>query len=362
MTISTTLVQRRRMLRWLAATSGSLALYGCGGGGDADDVLSGVAAPRQDSFAVIGPSTRYRLTVITFAGLAAALNESGQATGVTAQGHPFLYSGGKLTDLGTLSGGYTSGSDINDHGQVAGTGESADRRPHAFLYSDGTLKDLDVLVCVGGSEADGINNLGQVTGGAIFPDGAAHAFVYTNGRMIDIGSLGGFSKGHDINDAGQVTGESTLDPAGGPAHAFLYSDGVMIDLGTLGGQMSTGYAINAHGQVTGQSYTASTHLHAFLYADGRMLDLGSMADGGLSVGRGINASGWVVGVTDFTGQVGFVYDGARMHDLNALLESSGDGWVVEDALDINDMGQIVAVASQGRGGPSAAVLLSPVGN
>jgi hypothetical protein len=34
----------------------------------------------------------------------------------------------------------------------------------------------------------------------------------------------------------------------------------------------------------------------------------------------------VVGVTDVAGQVAFAGDGTRMHDLNALLDHSGEGW------------------------------------
>src|ERR1700722_16389230 len=72
------------------------------------------------------------------------------------------------------------------------------------------------------------------------------------------------------------------------AQAPRYS---VTDLGTLGGGSSTGYAINASGQVTGVAVTANGALHAFLYTPGSgMTDLGTLG-GGESKGYGIKESG-----------------------------------------------------------------------
>ena len=59
--------------------------------------------------------------------------------------------------------------------------------------------------------------------------------------------------------------------------AFLYSNGTKISLGTLpGGANSIGYALNATGQVVGSSdFTGSTTTHAFFY-NGVMTDLNSL--------------------------------------------------------------------------------------
>jgi probable HAF family extracellular repeat protein len=101
------------------------------------------------------------------------------------------------------------------------------------------------------SAATAINNKGQVTGHAAtktaIPE-LLHAFLYTDGTMLDIGTLGpGFSSfGRDINDAGQVAGDSAELIADGVRHAFLFSDGNLIDLGTLAvHDLSFGIAINS---------------------------------------------------------------------------------------------------------------------
>jgi probable HAF family extracellular repeat protein len=74
----------------------------------------------------------------------------------------------------------------------------------------------------------------------------------------------------------------------------------------------------------------------------------------------INASGQVVGrAATASGEPhAFLYDGTSMHDLNNLLDVSGDGWIVTEARAINDSGQIAATAYS-RNADYHAVLLTP---
>jgi probable HAF family extracellular repeat protein len=97
-------------------------------------------------------------------------------------------------------------------------------------------------------------------------------------------------------------------------HAFLYNGTTMADLGTLGGDGSWAEAINDFGHVVGRSDNASGYSRAFLY------------------------------------------DGTTMIDLNDLLPS-GSGWVLTNARDINDAGQIVGSGT--IGGQSHAFLMGP---
>jgi len=300
---------------------------------------------------------------------AAGINDSGQVVGLSSltgdtANHAFLYSGGTMTDLGTLggsSGSSSSAAGINDSGQVVGsstiTGE--DTVNHAFLYSGGIMADLGTL---GGtySNAAGINDSGQVAGEShTTGDTAYHAFLYSGGIMADLGTLGGTnSTAYGINDSGQVVGQSNLT---GDAvyHAFMYSGGTMIDLGTLGGTYSYALGINDSGQVVGQSFLAGdTAYHAFLYSGGTMTDLGTLG-GNYSFANGINGSSQVVGVaytTSDTAQHAFLYSGGTMFALDNLIPSSS-GWTLSDATGINDNGQIVGF---GRiNGATHAFLLTP---
>ena len=170
----------------------------------------------------------------------------------------------------------------------------------------------------------------------------------TTYSITDLGTLPGnsASTGFGVNASGQVVGVAAA--AGNSVqHAFLYTGGVMQDLGTLpANNFSQAWAINDSGQVVGQSTNFDTFegadTHAFLYSSGTMQDLGTLG-GALSVARGINASGQVVGISSLAdsaeGDVNanaFVYSEGVMHDL-------GPG----AAFGINDSGQIVG-SSQGH--------------
>ena len=148
-----------------------------------------------------------------------------------------------------------------------------------------TLTDLGTLVG-GFTRATGINDAGQVVGYSIMYGGAEHAFITgPNGvGMTDLGPLdgGGYygSEATDINDAGQVVGWSTT--AENHLHAFITGpNGMgMTDLGTLGGDNSRAYAINDAGQAVGWAGTAAGEEHAFitgLNGEG-MTDLNSLVE------------------------------------------------------------------------------------
>jgi probable HAF family extracellular repeat protein len=52
---------------------------------------------------------------------------------------------------------------------------------------------------------------------------------------VDLGTLGGsFTSGNAVNALGQATGDSST-PGDAAVHAFRYSNGLMTDLGTFGG-------------------------------------------------------------------------------------------------------------------------------
>ena len=118
-------------------------------------------------------------------------------------------------------------------------------------------------------------------------------------KAINLGTLGGHhTDGSAVNASGQVTGESTVGtvPAGGSGafHPYLFSDGVMKDLGTLGGDGGVGLAINSSGQVVGQTALPSGDQVPFLYSNGTLMNLGTFG-GASGSAQAINSSGQVTG-------------------------------------------------------------------
>ena len=222
------------------------------------------------------------------------------------------------------------------------------------------MRDLGTLA--GGTEsvAHGINATGQVVGEADAGDGQQHAFITgpSGMGMRDLGSLwtpGEFTFGwaDGINDAGQVVGISGAVAAASDPFITGPNGTDMRDLGNLGGSFSEATAINDAGQVVGWSNSATTgDPHAFITGpDGMgMRDLGNLGDyySDWSVADGINDAGQVVGYSEIVGgaQHAFITgpDGANMMDLNSLI-SLPAGVTLTEAVAINNMGQVIAVAT-----------------
>ena len=302
------------------------------------------------------------------------INDSGQVTGysyTTPTGdffHAFLWDGYAMRDLGTLGGTYSQGHAINASGQVTGwaaTTTTDGFTPfHAFVWDGTMMQDLGALADSGVSEGVAINAAGQVTGFSI-NDAFFHAFLWDGTTLQDLGTLGGVvSYGLAINAAGQVTGGTwTIDEI---EHAFLWDGTAMQDLGTLGGAFAAGVAINAAGQVAGNATTAAGDffVHAFLWDGRTLVDLGTLG-GPRSEAVAINASGQVTGYSltaDETFHT-FLWDGSTLHDLNALIDPSDplQPYVtLTTGADINDRGQILANGIDNRTGENHAYLVSPI--
>ena len=153
--------------------------------------------------------------------------------------------------------------------------------------------------------------------------------------VTDLGTLGGVtSAGSAINASGQIAGQSSLlDDS--PYRAFLYRNGTMTNLGTLGGNGSGASGINASGQVVGESSVPSGSFHAFLYSNGKMTDLLGTGGAQYSEAWAINTSGQVVGQSDEKVARAFLYSNGKV----TYLQAPGGRDAV--AYNINDSGQIV---------------------
>jgi probable HAF family extracellular repeat protein len=270
------------------------------------------------------------------------------------RGFVFRDFGGLLALPGLPNRPHTLARDINDLGDIVGGANAGGTDlGHAVLWSGGTVTDLGTLGGGPYSEALGINNFGHIVGTS-----SQHGFLFVPGSGLrDLTPNSDQGAAYDINDAGQVTGYRT---ALGGYHAFRWHAGQFIDLGVLAGFAdSFGYAINGPGQVAGHSGTASGNSERFVrFTDGKALeDLGGTGEHNAL--WGINASGDVVGCRGQSLQRAVRFtDAAGLQELNELIDPSL-GWVLLCATDINDAGQITGYAFNNHTGLTHAVRLDP---
>ena len=123
-------------------------------------------------------------------------------------------------DLGTLGGATSYGAAINNAGQVTGSADTASGASHAFLYTGGKMIDLGLLPGMASSEGLGLNGKGDVVGTS-----GSHAFLFSNGIMEDLNdrlpaTMGlTLDRAIAINDAGQIVAYG--HGADGVEHGYL---------------------------------------------------------------------------------------------------------------------------------------------
>jgi len=256
--------------------------------------------------------------------LAAALNDLSQVVGysLTTGGvtNAFLWTPGgtdgvptnpQMKNLGTLGGDRSEAYAINNLGQITGFAQTPSSEEHAFRYSGGVMTDIgsllgpDLLYSFG----YGINDVGHVAGTAYDINYyTPHAFFYNGSTAVEIGNVNGEgSFGLAINNGDHIVGH--LITNGWFRHAFHYFGGVTTDLGTLGGNYSYALGINNSNVIVGGSFidAADTVYHAFVTVNNTLVDLNTQIDETgagwtLVEARAINDAGQIVGVGTYGGQ------------------------------------------------------------
>jgi len=299
-----------------------------------------------------------------------------EGASLNAEGHVVGGAGGVADPRGTVWSGYSGAaiahlpehhtwlSDITDDGDAVGVRKAWSDAQEAILFRNGTMTDLGSIVG-GTSWATAVNEQGTLCGWRKAQDGTFSAFLYDYlaGALQQIDPLPGKSNvmALAINDIGYVVGQSE-------DHAFLRTaDGQLIDLGP-----GIAQGINNLGQIVGASTAsgASTDVPTMWDASsGAPVQSQIPLPPGFASGSAtsINEAGEVVGSgyksPSGGDQYAFVFSGGVSADLNTLITGSDVAdWTLNSAGRINQAGQIAGTGTYGR--PGEAVMcgycLTPV--
>lgn len=318
----------------------------------------------------------YSVTELKAFTRATDINNQGDIVGWRLPGQGILLRNGQsqVQNIGSLGGAFTYPRAVNDYVQVVGESMLRDNFTyHAFLYSNGVMRDLGTLNGHVDSGASDINVKGQVVGWS--KSGSEKLpFIYSNGRMTAIEAIGGLSAvATAINDRGQVVGNAEFVECDGVpptvTRAFRYSSLNMLGLPGLGGNNAEAFGINSNSWVVGTAEPILDNplTHAFVWGDaigGGITDLGTLAGLPNSVAKGVNKNGQIIGYSFDANDTpesrrAFIYLSGWMFDLNGRLATTG--WLIREAIAINDNGQIIAEGcdtTQARCG--LALLLDPI--
>ncbi len=297
---------------------------------------------------------------------ACGINNHGQVAGYdyTDQGERGYFWDSKLgmMDLGVLDPEYPRSSSrtrvvtLNNAGQVIGYSGSACNDP--FIW-DAVNGIQDIIGLPTSTDLHDINDSGRVVGRYGRSDKQAFVWDAVEGR-VELSDPEGvaypLSEPWSINSAGQIVGSCS--------HQAILWDSptqtqVLFPPPTSDSGYSLAMAINDSGQMLGYYQGDQSSSIAFFWdPDLGVFDLG-YNDGITQLNiQALNNQGQVVGHLTESGRHRdpFIWDMVLGKvALDTLVDDSAAGWQLEEALDINDQGQIVGIG-YGPNGRQAFIL------
>ncbi len=186
---------------------------------------------------------------------AQAINNAGQIVGwswaaSSSNRRAVLWlTSGEMIDLGDLGAGVAEAVDINNAGQVVGISPIPNGDRHTFLWQGGTMIDIGTLSNAGEDEsiyetpalvdmlATSINNAGQIVGTAspVPANSLPGPFIYDEAGVRNLNSLIDLSSGwviryaRDINDSGQIIASARMNGVA-PTRAVLLTPRCIADV------------------------------------------------------------------------------------------------------------------------------------
>jgi len=252
-----------------------------------------------------------------------------------------------VSDLGAPGAGLS----VAPSGLIVGVTTSTGN-DHATVWSKGVMTDLGPVGQGRASRAYDVNGRGQIVGSADtggLPNTTV-AILWEGGIASILPSLGGtFSVARAIDAGGDIVGNSGRS-GDNLSQPVLWKDGQAIVLPVLTELGSQANDINERGTIVGSSRLPSGISHAVVWENGAILDIGTLG-GAQSDANAINNRGQIVGTSqtsngDFHA---FLWDRGAMTDLGTL------GGATSFAYGINERGQVVGTSRTASGEDHAFV-------
>ena len=182
--------------------------------------------------------------------------------------HAFAAQAGSVSDLGGLGGPRSDAVAVDASGVVAGNAVDAAGQTWAVTYSGGAVTNLGTLPGGTSSTAADSNALGTVVGSATLATGQVHAASFAGGMVTDLGVVPGdiWSGAAAVNLLGIAVGQSC---SAASCRAALFVPGAApVDLNSLlpagsGWVLERATGVNVLGQVVGIG-TLGGHQRAFM--------------------------------------------------------------------------------------------------
>ena len=279
----------------------------------------------------------------------------------------YLWKNGVLKNLGISEKEFFSSkpSAINDKGQVVGLLDKGIGDQfmhdwgHAFLWERGHWQDFGSLLTEEVSAASAINNKGEIVISAQqsslpnrddpHPEQQQPCYLYRKGLPLTLLGYGGAVA---LNNKSQILLNDWTNPT---TPYSIWDSGRKTPLVSPKLAGCTLRDMNDHLQIIGQQGN-----QAFLYEKDQITYVGQSKDNSAA---SLNNKGQVVGyyLPHVTGKKplrhAFLWQSGKFSDLNSLI-SPKQGWVFENAVCINDRGQIVGTGTYR--GKASGFLLTPV--
>lgn len=303
---------------------------------------------------------------------ATSINDRGDIVGssfpqtINWNGTATRWTAGRPSSLGRVKNGtFSSADSINKTGFVVGTGDSG--RPNAVAYS----KTGGVFLTKGANNSFAIfvDDAGLIYGNllkgfdsnflpVVWRPNPKKIGEYTYSELVHFDSAGLQAEANLLaaNNMGEAVGYAFDSQLG--QVPVLWDESSRVGIQLPGQPSSLPLGINDNGVIVGMGMTPNSHFTAIVWSPSPELALTELplfAGETAGSASGINNAGTIIGYhTDRPA----VWINGQIHDVNASLDSTGQGWVIEKLNDINNLG--VIVGSGLRNGVRRAVVLTPV--